>query len=156
MIEVSIPGQSHLSLEVLVLDYNGTLALDGVLPDPVKEKIIFLANLLEIHIITSDTFGSVARQCEGLPVRINVLATNDHVREKAGYLTQFGERMVVAIGNGANDELMLQKANLGILVLGTEGCSTRALTASDIIVKDIIDALDLLLNPQRLIATLRC
>ena len=156
MIEIAVPGRGHLSLEVLVLDYNGTLALDGILPDHVKKKITLLANLLEIHIITSDTFGSVALQCKGLPVKITVLTTNNHVQEKADHLTQLGERMVVAIGNGANDELMLQKAQLGILILGAEGCSSRALAASDIVVKDIIDALDLLLKPQRLIATLRC
>ncbi|MHB8126521.1 MAG: HAD family hydrolase [Desulfitobacteriaceae bacterium] len=156
MIEISIPGHGQLSLEVLVLDYNGTLALDGLVPIHVQEIITTLAKLLEIHIITSDTFGSVAVQCKELPVQINILETKNHAQEKADYLNQFGERMVVAIGNGANDKLMLKKAHLGIVVLGTEGCSSLALIAADVIVKDIKDALELLINSQRLIATLRC
>lgn len=156
MIDINIPGHDHLSLEILVLDYNGTLALDGVLPLYVQEKLTFLAKLLEIHIVTSDTFGSVAAQCKGLPVQIQVLKTKNHTEEKAAYLNQFGKRMIVAIGNGANDQLMLKKAHLGIVVLGMEGCSSKSLVAADVIVKDIKDALELLINPQRLIATLRC
>ena len=35
MIEIDIPGYKTLHLEHLVLDYNGTLAVDGVLIDGV-------------------------------------------------------------------------------------------------------------------------
>lgn len=156
MIDINVPGYGQLLLEVLVLDYNGTLAIDGLLPIKVKEKIAVLADSLEVHIITSDTFGSVTAECQGLPVQVKVLNTNNHTQEKAAYLNQFGKRMVVAIGNGANDELMLSKSDLGILVLGQEGCARRTLLAAQVIVKDIQDALDLLLKPARLIATLRC
>jgi len=155
MININIPGHSHLSLEVLVLDYNGTLALDGIMPIHIKEKIAFLANLLDVHIVTADTFGSVAVQCQELPVQIKILKTNDHTQEKADYLNQFGKSMVVAIGNGANDQLMLEKANLGIAVLGGERCSNKALMTADVLVKNMEDALELLINSQRLIATLR-
>jgi soluble P-type ATPase len=155
MIEISIPGHDQLSLEILVLDYNGTLALDGIIPDDIQNILISLAELLEIHIITSDTFGSVNAQCKELPVNINILKTDNHMQEKADYLTQFNKNMVVAIGNGANDQLMLKESNLGIVVIGNEGCSSTALMAADVIVKDIKDALELLINPQRLIATLR-
>ncbi|MEL7565543.1 MAG: ATPase P [Dehalobacterium sp.] len=155
MINVDIPGYGHLSLEVLLMDYNGTLALDGIMPIHIKEKITALAELLEIHIITSDTFSSVAVQCQGLPVQIKVLKTNNHTQEKADYLNQFDHNKVAAIGNGANDRLMLEKANLGIVVLGGEGCSSKTLMSADVIVKDIQDALELLITSQRLIATLR-
>jgi len=90
-----------------------------------------------------------------LPVKIKVLTTNNHTREKADYLDIFGERMVAAVGNGANDQMMLKKAPLGIVVIGAEGCATATLMAADVVVKDIKDAFELLINPQRLIATLR-
>ena len=61
----------------------------------------------------------------------------------------------VAVGNGNNDQLMLKESGLGIAVLQGEGMSRAAMENADIIVKDISDAFDLLLNPQRLIATLR-
>jgi len=53
------------------------------------------------------------------------------------------------------DRLMLANAALSILVLEREGCSVKALNESDILVRGIHDALDLLLNPVRLKATLR-
>lgn len=155
MISINIPGYKQLVLEALVLDYNGTLAKDGILPVCVQDHLKTLAKQLEIHIITADTFGSVSAQCKNLPVIVKVLTSNNHTQEKADYLDIFGERMVVAIGNGANDRLMLKKAQLGIVVIGEEGCSGASLMAADVVVKDICDALEMLINPQRLIATLR-
>jgi soluble P-type ATPase len=50
---------------------------------------------------------------------------------------------------------MLKNAILGIAVIGDEGCSTTTLLQSDITTNSIEDALMLLLNEKRLIATLR-
>jgi soluble P-type ATPase len=62
---------------------------------------------------------------------------------------------VVAIGNGRNDRKMLDVAALGIAVCGAEGAAAETLQAGDIVVGRIVDALDLLLHPKRLMATLR-
>ncbi|HBW39003.1 HAD family hydrolase [Desulfosporosinus sp. BICA1-9] len=155
MIQVAIPGRGDLNLEVLILDYNGTLALDGQMFESVKESLNRLSAFLEIHVITSDTFGSVEQQCEGLPVQVKVLETIDHTQEKAAYLLQFDSREVVAIGNGANDQVMLEKANLGIAVIGLEGASLQTLKSADLVVNKIEDGFGLLLKTQRLKATLR-
>jgi soluble P-type ATPase len=61
----------------------------------------------------------------------------------------------VAIGNGRNDTLMLQQAALGIAVMQTGGAATTALLAGDVVTPGIVDALDLLIHPDRLKATLR-
>ena len=61
----------------------------------------------------------------------------------------------MAIGNGTNDVLMLEHCSLGIVVLGPEGTSGAALRAADVICRSIEEALDLLLSPQALVATLR-
>ena len=37
MIEIHIPGREPLFIENVVMDYNGTLAVDGILPESVKE-----------------------------------------------------------------------------------------------------------------------
>jgi len=155
VIQVKIPGRDTMSLEILVLDFNGTIALDGKMFESVKDCLLRLAPSLKIHIITSDTYGTVERQCEGLPVQVNVLQSMDHTREKADYLSQFNPQEVIAIGNGANDHLMLQRAHLGISVIGFEGASTQALLSSDLVVTKIEDAFGLLLEPRRLKATLR-
>ncbi|GAB6156315.1 HAD family hydrolase [Desulfosporosinus burensis] len=155
MIQVVIPGRGAMNLEVLVLDYNGTLALDGQMFDSVRESLSRLSPFLEIHILTSDTFGTVEQQCEGLPVQVKLLKKVDHTQEKADYLLKFGSREIVAIGNGANDQLMLERANLGIAVIGFEGASMQTLQSADVVVNKIEDGFGLLLKTQRLKASLR-
>ena len=50
---------------------------------------------------------------------------------------------------------MLSKASLGIAVILAEGASTVSLKAADIVCSDIVSALELLMHPLRLTATLR-
>jgi soluble P-type ATPase len=50
---------------------------------------------------------------------------------------------------------MLREAALGIAVVGPEGLAGGALPAADVVVASINDALGLLVNSKRLIATLR-
>ncbi|MCR4441740.1 MAG: ATPase P [Peptococcaceae bacterium] len=156
MLEVDIPGLGRQNFEILVLDYNGTLALDGMLLQSTREALTALSDLLEIHILTSDTFGTVQEQCKLLPVTVHVLKSGNHAEEKAQYLNRFAPQKIVAIGNGANDRLLIEKSHLGIVVMGPEGCSARTLQQADVVVSHIDAALGLLLNPKRLAATLRC
>ncbi len=155
MLQLDIPGYGSLHLEKLVLDYNGTLALDGIMFKTVKDYLVRLSEDLEVYVLTSDTFGTVAKECQGMPVEVKVLQSADHTAEKADYITQLGAHYVAAVGNGANDSRMLEQAALGIAVLGPEGCSVQTLNAADVAVTRIEDALGLLLYSQRLIATLR-
>lgn len=150
-----IPGFGRLELEHLVLDYNGTIARDGaVLPEAV-ERMNALAEDMTVHVITADTFGSVRLQLQGLPCRVAVLAPGNQAEAKRDYLRGLGAQRCAAVGNGRNDRLMLAEAALGIAVLGHEGAATAALTAADVMAASIADALDLLLHPLRLTATLR-
>jgi len=61
----------------------------------------------------------------------------------------------IGVGNGANDEQMLQEAILGVAALGTEGLATRTLAASDLLVPDILDLFTYFETPNRLVACLR-
>ncbi len=153
---IEIPYYKTLILEHVVLDYNGTIAKDGVLKVEVKALLPELCENYTVHIITADTFGSVKAQMEGFDVVIKVLQTDNHIAEKAAYVDVLGKEHCIAVGNGNNDAHMLQNAILGIAIVGDEGCATPTLLQSDIGCKEIVDALDLLLNDKRLIATLRC
>ncbi len=155
MIQVIIPGRNSMNLKILVLDFNGTIALDGEILESIKDSLIRLSQLLKIHVLTSDTHGTVERQCKGLPVQVRVLESKDHTTEKADYLRQFNTQEVIAIGNGSNDHLMLKRAHLGIGVIGFEGASVQTLLSADLVVNSIENALGLLIAPQRLKATLR-
>ena len=57
---LDIPGSSRMVLRHLVLDLNGTLALDGRLLPGVAEALLALKDLLAVHIVTADTFGTAA------------------------------------------------------------------------------------------------
>jgi len=155
MLEINIPGAKTLLLTHLILDYNGTLAGDGSLLEGVAERLAILAQHLEIYIVTADTFGSVRAQVADLPVQLAVMLPENQAQAKAAYIDTLGAAASAAIGNGRNDSLMLKKAALGIAVVQTEGAATAALLAADVVTPGIIEALDLLLHPDRLRATLR-
>jgi soluble P-type ATPase len=156
MIEINIPDFGPLRLAHLVLDYNGTLACDGMLISGVADLLELLAELLRIHIITADTFGTVQQAFTGSAYTVHVLSPGSEEEGKAEYVRRLGSMSSVCIGNGRNDRLMLVEAGLGIAVLQREGTARQALLAADIIIPNIVDALDLLLHPKRITATLRC
>ena len=155
MIHIEIPGYDTLDLAFLVMDYNGTLAIDGHLIPGVAQRLKQLARQMEIHIITADTFGLAAQNLQGLPVQLTVISASDQGKQKAQYVRKLGDDHSVAIGNGRNDRFMLMEAKLGIATIQKEGAATDTTQAANIVVHHINDALDLLLNPLRLKATLR-
>jgi soluble P-type ATPase len=155
MLRVDIPGFGLLRIEHLVLDYNGTLALDGRLLPGVRPRLRVLARLLEVHVVTADTFGTVRRALRGVPCRTAVLGARRQDRAKRDYVRKLGADRSACIGNGRNDRLMLRAARLGIAVLQAEGAAVQAIMAADVISPSVADALDLFLHPLRLTATLR-
>ena len=155
MIKISIPGFSDLELVHLVLDFNGTLAIDGALLPGVGKALRVLSKDLEIHVITADTFGRAASQLAGLPVTLTIAPAESQAKAKFYFVSQLGSDRVVAIGNGRNDREMLKAAALGIALIQTEGASAETLAKADVVSAGILDALALLRNPKRLIATLR-
>lgn len=155
MIEVDIPGAETVRLTHLVLDYNGTLALDGELLDGVAEKMAELAKHMTLHVITADTHGTVAEKLLGLPCALHIIGSKEQDSHKDAFVRTLGGDKVAAIGNGRNDGLMLKSAALGIALIQAEGASIAAILQADIICTDILDAFDLLLQPARLKATLR-
>lgn len=155
MINLEIPGHAPIVVEHVTFDYNGTLAVDGYLVVGLKERLIALAKLVEVHILTADTFGLVQVQCQGLPVTIEIFAKDDISKKKRAFVETLGGATNIAIGNGNNDREMFAESRLAIVVMGTEGCCVQSLLAADIVVNSPLDALDLLLNTDRLVATLR-
>jgi soluble P-type ATPase len=155
MIEITISKTVVLQLDHVVLDYNGTLAQDGELIAGVTERLQQLSQTLQLHVLTADTHGTVQQKVSAIRCQLHVIGEGKEDIAKAHYLELLGADRVVAIGNGRNDMVMLKDAALGIAVLQAEGLSPRALSVSDILCKDINDALDLLLKPSRITATLR-
>lgn len=155
MIEVNIPGFGDLSIEHLILDSNGTLALDGKLLPGGTEVFGALEREVAIHIVTADTFGLAAKQLSRLPGELTILPAGNQQEAKLEFIRKLGPKSVVAIGNGRNDAKMLAEAAIGITVIQREGASASALASSDIVTNSFWEALELLRNPRRLVATLR-
>lgn len=155
MISVSIPGWGDLDIEYLVIDYNGTCAFDGKIKENVKEHLEKVSRYIKVFIITSDTYGNIDSTGNTLGFSIIKVGKENSGQEKAKIIRELGPEKIVTIGNGANDVAMLKEAALGIGVIGEEGCAKDVLKEADFVVKSVIDALGILLHPERAVATLR-
>ena len=150
-----IPNYANLEIAHIVFDYNGTLAVNGVVSSDTKDLLQKLCEQFKVYVITADTFGSVKQELAEFNLEVIVLNSNNHTQEKADFIQSLGAKNTVALGNGNNDAKMLEIAELSIAIAGGEGCATKTLLASDIVCHNIDDAIELFLNPNRLIATLR-
>ena len=149
---VDIPGRSALELEHLVLDVNGTLTDRGRLLDGVAARLRRLQSQLEPLLVSADTFGTLDEIGRELGVEVRrVSAAADKLR----LVEALGPTRTAVIGNGTNDAAALEVAALGIVVLGPEGTSAEALRSADVLCRSAVEALELLLDSQALVATLR-
>jgi len=144
-----------LRLEHLVLDYNGTLAVDGELLLGCAEAIRSLAERLRIHVVTADTFGLAAAQLSGLPLELVILTDERQADQKLQYVKALNSKTVAAIGNGRNDRKMLNAAALGIALIQSEGAAAEAVASADIVALGIVGTSSAPDAPRRYIAILR-
>lgn len=155
MIELNIPGRGTIQLEHLVCDVSGTLAVDGQLIEGLGRSLMSLRDRLTLHLVTADTHGGQ----EIIDLQLNLKAfriqPGNESEQKAAYIHRLGAENVAAIGQGANDAEMLRAAELGICVFSMEGTAVETLLAADLVVSNICDAIHLLENPLRIVATLR-
>jgi len=154
MLNIQIPGREEITVSHLILDYNGTIAEDGNIIEAIRPRLEALSNDLFIYVITADTHGTAAQKCAGLPLQVLTFPTTEVGRIKAEEAQKLSGG-VVTIGNGFNDIPMSDVSDLSICVIGREGCCGALLLHTDVVVTSIEDALDLLLKPGRLRATLR-
>jgi soluble P-type ATPase len=155
MLEINVPGRDPIRVEHLVLDYNGTMAVDGVPIPGCLERLERLAADVSVHVVTADTFGKVAQYLERTAFALKILPPGRQDEAKAAYVRTLGLKTTAAVGNGANDVRMLKEVALGIAVVQPEGAAVAAMQSADVVFTHINDALDALLSPDRLVATLR-
>jgi len=147
---MEIPNYGRIMAKTVIFDLNGTLGVEGKVRKDIKELLKELSEKYEIVVLSSDTFGTLKDEFNELDIKIERVKDGNEKLQKALEYEPY-----IGVGNGNNDVRMLENAELAICVIGEEGASVEALLASDIVVKDIRDAINLLLNEKRLIATLR-
>ncbi|NMB36411.1 MAG: ATPase P [Firmicutes bacterium] len=155
-LELNIPGRGAVKLTKIIFDLNGTLTVDGRMRKETLSLLKKVAEVLEIYILTADTLGSAMQIDWGSDIDVHIVSGENTSRAKIDFLELVGPLETMAVGNGTNDAGMLEKAALSIAVLGPEGCALEALRAAELVVRNIDDALCMILKPRRLIASLRC
>ncbi|HEY2478206.1 MAG TPA: hypothetical protein VGI17_05700 [Solirubrobacterales bacterium] len=147
-----IPGVGTFDFEHLLLDLNGTTTRWGRIEDGVADRLASLSDHLTVHLLSADTYGTLAETAESLGISWRTVANGE---DKRRVVVDLGADRSIAIGNGVNDAAMLATSRVGIAVLGGEGLSSAALRGADVLCGSMVEALDLLLTESGLAATLR-
>ena len=154
MITIQRPGKESLEIEFILIDFEGTLAFDGRVHPKAKDKINLLSKRTTIFVLTTGDREVVAETLKKVKAEVVCLTEGEASLPKLDLMKRIGEIHTVAIGNGVDDGPMIEGAGLGICVIGKEGVAGEALRKADVIVTDILDALDFLLKPLRQKTTL--
>jgi soluble P-type ATPase len=161
-IGIDIPGFGRLSIEHILTDYTGTLSRGGKLVPGVVDRLRRLKELVKVHVISADSFGTASGQLAAIPLEPYILEQGKkHDIEKLNYVSRNGldPSRIAAFGNGNNDVLLLEEVSQGgglaIAVDNGEGCSVQAMQKATLFIVNIVNGLDLLLEPTRCKATLR-
>ena len=70
-------------------------------------------------------------------------------------MEKLGGNNTLCIGNGYNDIAMFKEAIISIAVMEAEGVSAKLLIEADLVVRSIIEGINILLNKNMMKATLR-
>jgi soluble P-type ATPase len=154
MITIQRPDQDNFEIDFILIDFEGTLALDRRVHPKAKDKINLLSKRTKIYILTKEEKECVEEALKKVKSELIYLSEENSSRQKLDWLHQLGATRTVAIGNGIDDISMIEEAGLGICVLSKEGTSSEAMKKADVVFMNILDALDFLLKPFRQKATL--
>ncbi len=148
-----VPGVGEIELNTIVLDLNGTLSVNGVIPDGVKERIDKLKQLgFSIVLFSGDQRGTAGAICKDLQIQLIRCGTSI---EKEIAMDQLPGDKTVAIGNARIDIGTFKKAKIRIATLQNEGIHREILDYVDVIVPSINAAFDLLIDTDSFCATMR-
>jgi soluble P-type ATPase len=152
---ITVPGWGSAELENLVLDLNGTLTESGdFIPGVIEYLEKMRAKGFRIYVLSGDTREALKQGLE-TPVDVEAVITKT-ADEKKDFVESIGADRTVCVGNGNIDVDMFKAARLSICTIQAEGATSQAILAADIVVTHINQAFEILLDPSKLIATLRC
>jgi soluble P-type ATPase len=158
-IEIEIPGFGTRRIMTVLTDYTGTLSRGGRLDLSVRALLSQIAEAVDIHVLTADTFGTAETELKSAPVVVHRLNQGGQDVQKRDYGIQVGIGHCAVLGNGNNDRLLLKAAKdeggIAIAVDNGEGCATDALLNSHLFIAGAANALALFLEPRGCKATLR-
>lgn len=155
MIKYKIPGRGEIEIENVVLDYNGTIAVNGKIAKEVKELIQKLKEYVNVYVLTSDTYGTAEDECTDLGIEVITFPNENSGLHKKEIVKKLNGKRTLCVGNGYNDVPMFKEAILTIAVIEGEGASGKLLLNSDIVTRSIVDAIGIVLDENKVKAILR-
>jgi soluble P-type ATPase len=154
MLTLHRPGQDPFEIEFILIDFEGTLAQDRRIHPKAKDKINLLSKRTRIYVLAKGEKEFLDEAFRKVNAEPFYSKEGETTQQKLDLLRQLGADKTIAIGNGVDDAQLLEEACFGICVVGREGASGEAIRRADLVVSNIIDALDFLLKPLRQKATL--
>lgn len=151
--EYNITWLETIEIKNIVLDLNWTLAVNWKIVDGVKKCIENLKKLnIEVLLFTWDQRGNVENICKELWITFKVAK---NAQEKEKLFLELDINKTVAIWNARIDNGMFKHAKISIAKLQAEWIHTWILGEVDIIIPNIVDALNLFIDSDSLEATLK-
>lgn len=149
----NIPGHEQLEIKTIILDLNGTLSVAGTIPNGVKQQLQQLKDRgFKVVFFTGNTRNDADDLAADLGVEWKLAKSAEDKRNLA---MELEPETCASVGNGLIDLELMKVVKLRIVTLQAEGVHVQTMLNSDIAIPTINDALDLFLDEQRLIATLR-
>jgi soluble P-type ATPase len=140
-------------LEHLIIEIGSIVDGNGDLIDGAATQVGLLQDFLNIHLAVGGIFDALPGFVSELGcVKVQWMQTG---ADKVSLVRSLHADSCAAIGGVANDAQMLRDAALSFAVAGSREASLETIATADIICLSITDALDLLLDPDTLIAVMR-
>lgn len=155
MLTYEIPGRGKIEIENVVLDYNGTIAVNGKILEDIKELISELKEYVNVYILTADTYGTVKEECSDIEAEVLTFPKDNAGEYKKQIVEKLNGGRTICVGNGYNDISMFKESVLSIAVIEGEGASGKLLAYADIVARSILEAFEVILNKNKIKADLR-
>lgn len=142
--DYNVQGVGKITIDTVIFDLNGTLAVNGKLVEGVKDRIERLKNEgFRVYVVSTDHRGNGKELADDLGIEfIYAETTND----KEDFIREFDPEMVAAIGNARVDIGLFDYARISIATMQAEGIHAAIFRFVDIIVTSVNDAIDILLD----------
>jgi len=148
-----IPNREEFEIKTILLDLNGTLSVKGKIVKGVKKRLKKLEKLdYRIILITGNHRGNANKLAQKLGIDCAVC---NNAEEKEKEILSLEPETCASIGNSRIDIGTFKHAKVSVLTIEGEGIHIETLPFCDIIVKSINDALDLFIDKDSLIATMK-
>lgn len=154
MISIQRPGAENLEIHFVLIDFEGTLAMDGRVHPKAKDRINLLSKRTTFYVLTKGDRERVEKVLRKTKAEIIYLTEGNASEEKLALLQRLGPQQTAVIGNGLDDGPVIEQAGLGLCIIGKEGASSGSVVKADVVFTDVLDALEFLLKPLRQRATL--